>query len=83
MGAVTKRTDARGLPAVPMLAPKCLGKRVCCGWAIILNRVVGNDHFCDTTERVSQRLTPHIKGEIPLYHRSGAKPLDPTTLILN
>ena len=44
--------------------------------------VVGNDHFCDTAKRASQRLTPHIKGEIPLYHRSGNKPLDSTTLIL-
>ena len=43
-------------------------------------RAVGNDHFCDTTKRASQRLTLHIKGEIPLYHRSGDKPLDPTTL---
>ena len=32
-------------------------------------------------KRASQRLTPHIKGEIPLYHRSGDKPLDPTTLL--
>ena len=39
-------------------------------------RAVGNDHFCDTTKRASQRLSPHIKVEIPLYHRS----LDPTTL---
>ena len=45
-----------------------------------LFRVVGNDHFCDTTKRASQRLTPHIQGEIPLYHRSGLKPLDPATL---
>ena len=43
---------------------------------------MGNDHFCDTTKRASQRLTPRIKGEIPLYHRSGVKPLDPTTLLL-
>ena len=28
-------------------------------------------HFCHTTKRASQRLTPHIKGEILLYHRSG------------
>ena len=41
---------------------------------------MGNDHFCDTTKRASQRQTPLIKGEIPLYHRSGEKPLDPTTL---
>ena len=36
---------------------------------------MGNDHFCDTKKKVSQRLTPNqapnIKGEIPLYHRSG------------
>ena len=25
---------------------------------------------------------PYKKGEIPLYHRSGEKPLDPTTLVL-
>ena len=42
-------------------------------------RVVGNDHFCDTTKRVSQRLPPHKQGEIPLYHRSGNTPLDSTT----
>ena len=42
---------------------------------------MGNDHFCDTTKRASQRLTPHIQGEIPLYHRSGNKPLDSTTLV--
>ena len=41
---------------------------------------MGNDHFCDTKKRVSQRLIFNIKGEIPLYHRSGEKPLDPTTL---
>ena len=28
-------------------------------------RAVGNDHFCDTTQRASQRLTLHIEGEIP------------------
>ena len=37
-------------------------------------------NFCDTAKRASQRLTPHITGEIPLYHRSGNKPLDSTTL---
>ena len=48
------------------------------------NRVVGNGiHFCDTTKRASQRLTPHIKGDIPLYHRSGNKTLDSTTLCKN
>ena len=26
---------------------------------------MGNDHFCDTTKRASQRLTLHIKKEIP------------------
>ena len=41
---------------------------------------MGNDHFCDTTKRASQRPTPHIKRGIPLYHRSRDKPLDPTTL---
>ena len=45
---------------------------------------MGNDHFFDTTKRASQRLTPHIQGEIPKisqkYHRSGNKPLDPTSL---
>ena len=40
-------------------------------------RAVGNDHFCDTTERASQRLFSSYKGGIPLYHRSGEKPLDP------
>ena len=46
-----------------------------------VTRVVGNDHFCDTTKRASQRQTPHIQAEIPLYHRSGNKPLDSTTLL--
>ena len=27
------------------------------------SRAVGNVHFCDTTNRASQRLTPHRKGE--------------------
>ena len=36
----------------------------------VSNRAVGNDHFCDTTQRVSQRLPPFEQG-IPLYHRSG------------
>ena len=49
----------------------------------LFSRAVGNDHFCDTTKMASQRLTPHIKGEIPLYHRSGEKPLDPTTLLFS
>ena len=49
----------------------------------VANRAVGNDHFCDTTKRASQKLTTHIKGEIPLYHRSGDKPLDLTTLVVN
>ena len=45
------------------------------------NRAVGNGtHFCDTTRRASQRLTLQINGEIPLHHRSGDNPLDPTTL---
>ena len=39
----------------------------------------GNDHFCDTTERASQRLSPCIKWDISLYHRSGDKPLGSTT----
>ena len=44
---------------------------------------VGNGiHFCDKTRKASQRLTHHITGEIPLYHRSGVTPLDPTTLFL-
>ena len=63
----------------PPLTPKGHESILC-----IINRAVGNGiHFCDTTKRASQRLTPHIKGEIPLYHRSGEKPLDPTTLIIN
>ena len=28
-----------------------------------------------------QRLTPQLKGEIPLLHKSGDKPPDPTTLV--
>ena len=36
------------------------------------SRAVGNGiHFCDTTKRKNQTLTPHIQGETPLYHRSG------------
>ena len=49
----------------------------------LLPRAVGNDHFCDTAKRASQRLTPHIQGETPLYHRSGNKPLDSTACCLN
>ena len=46
------------------------------------NRAVGNGiHFCDTTERAFQRL--FIERGIPWYHRSGEKPLDPTTLAWN
>ena len=51
-------------------------------WNSLLGRAVGNDHFYDTTKRASLRLTSYLKGEIPLYHRSGDKPLDPTTLLL-
>ena len=40
-----------------------------------------NDHFCDTTKRASQRLTRPYQQGIPLYHRSGDKPLDATTLL--
>ena len=36
-----------------------------------LNRAVGNDHFCDTTERASQRLFSSYKGDSQKYHRSG------------
>ena len=43
-------------------------------------RTVANGIHCDTTEKDSPRL-PHVKGEIPLYHRSGDKPLDPITLV--
>ena len=43
---------------------------------LILSRVVGNDHFCDTTKRDSQRVTPPYTGGDSL--RSGNKPLDPT-----
>ena len=43
----------------------------------------GNDHFCDTSKKASQRLTPHIKGEIPLYHRSEKKPLIPQPCFTN
>ena len=35
-------------------------------WLSVCFRVVGNGiHLCDTTKRVSQRLTPHMQGEIP------------------
>ena len=48
------------------------------------SRVVGNDHFCDTSVIQQKGLPkdqhPIKKGEIPLYHRSGNKPLDSTTL---
>ena len=39
--------------------------------------------LCDTTGRASQTPTHPLRmGEIPLYHRRGDKPLDPTTLFL-
>ena len=42
-----------------------------------------NPRICDTTKRASQRLTPpKRKGEIPLYHRSGEKALDPHNPVL-
>ena len=48
----------------------------------VQSRAVGNDHFCDTTKGPgAQRLPPPFKQMIPLYHRSGDKPLDPTTLV--
>ena len=50
-----------------------------------LKQAVGNDRFCHTTETASQILLYsyiyiYIKRGIPLYHRSGEKLLDPTTL---
>ena len=53
-----------------------------CDFKHICNRDVGKDHLCDTTERLP-KTNPHIKGEMPLYHRNVDKPLDPTTLIYN
>ena len=51
--------------------------------ATFLSRVVGNDHFCDTTERASQRLFCSYKGAFPCITEVGRKkPLDPTTLFL-
>ena len=55
------------------------------GFFLIILRTscpVGNGtHFCDATKRHSPRQTPYKKGAIPLYHRSGDEPLDPTTLV--
>ena len=45
----------------------------------IFTWAVGNDHFCDKTERACQRPTPHNKGgDFPLSHKSGDQPLAPT-----
>ena len=44
--------------------PSCLFAWRVLPWPY-LARAVGNHHFCDTTKRASQRLTPHRKGEIP------------------
>ena len=44
-------------------------------------RAVGNDHFCDTTKRASQTLTPHIQRIFPCITKVvGQTPSDPTTL---
>ena len=72
-----KKSEGQGEPLGGRGGPQ---RRHPCS-SLIRDRAVGNDHFCDTTKRASQRLTPHIKGEIALYHRSGDKPLDATTLI--
>ena len=45
--------------------------------ALIAIRVVGNDHFCDTTKRASQRLPPHIKGRFPCITEVGRNPWIP------
>ena len=37
----------------------------------------GNDHFCDTTKRASQRPTPHIKRGFPCITEVGINPLIP------
>ena len=45
---------------------------------------VGNGIHGDTAKRASQTLTtPPNKPGIPLYHRGGDKPLDPTTPLSN
>ena len=44
------------------------------------NRVVGNDHFCDTTERASQRLFCSYKGGFPCITEVGFSPLIPQPL---
>ena len=47
------------------------------------NRAVGNGtHFCDTTERASQRLVCSYKGGFPkVSQKWGETPSDPTTLL--
>ena len=50
------------------------------GLWVYTNRAVKNYHFCDAIKRVCRRRIPHMRREIPLYHRSGGKPHDPTTL---
>ena len=47
-------------------------------------RAVGNGiNFCDTTKKSLPKTNPPYKRGIFLYHRSGDKPLDPTTLLMN
>ena len=38
---------------------------------------MGNDHFCDTTERASQRLFSSYKGGFPCITEAGRNPLIP------
>ena len=40
-------------------------------------QAVGNDHFCDTTERASQRLFSSYKGGFPCITEVGRNPLIP------
>ena len=54
-----------------------------------LPRMKGWTHFLRVMETLGTSViqqkgpfkdSPHVKREIPLYHRSGDKPLDPTSL---
>ena len=47
--------------------------------AMVLTRRNVDDENGDQQTRLI-KTNPQLKGEIPLYHRSGDKPLDPATL---
>ena len=50
-------------------------------WRRLMNRAVGNDHFCDTWKKLPKDYFVHIKGDCLVSQKWGETPSDPTTLL--